>query len=70
MLGEGLQDVGAEAADGAFLDRHQHFVVPHKTLQQFDVERLGKAGICDRGRQAKGLELLGRRQTFPEPAAI
>ena len=51
MLGERLQHIGAEAADRAFLDGDQHFVLARKAQQQLGVERLGEARIGDRGRE-------------------
>ena len=39
-----------EAADGAFLDGDQHFVLARQAADQIGVERLGEARIGDRRR--------------------
>src|SRR5207244_2149316 len=70
LLGQFLQDVRTEAANSAFLDRDEHFVLARKARNQIDIEGLGKARICDRGRQAKCRKLLGRLEAIAEPPAI
>ena len=60
VLGERLQHIGAEAADRAFLDGEQHFVLAGEPQQHVDVERLGKARIGDRGREAIGRQARRR----------
>ena len=51
FMREVLQHVAAEAADRAFLDRDQHLVLAGEPEDQVGVERLGEAGIGDRGRE-------------------
>ena len=51
--------MAAEAADGAFLHRHQHLVIGCEPPDQVFVERLGKARVRHRRRQTEGGELLG-----------
>ncbi len=65
-----LLDLAAEAADRALLDRDHELVVDRQLADQLLVERLGEAGICDRGRQAAGGQLVGRAQAFLQPGAI
>ena len=69
LVGEELQHVGAEAADGAFLDGDQHLVVAGEPQDQLLVEGLGEAGIGDRGREAARFQLLGRLQGFRKARA-
>ena len=70
MLGQRLQHVGAEAADRAFLDGDQHLVLAREPQQQVGVERLGKARIGDRRRQAERGQFVGGLQAFAEPRAV
>ena len=70
VLGQRLQHIGAEAADRAFLDGDQHLVLARQPQQQIGVERLGKARIGDRGRQAERGQFVGRLQAFAEPRAV
>src|SRR3546814_11314623 len=48
--GEELHDLRGEAADGAFLHRHQHFVLARQPAHQLFVERLDEARIGQIGR--------------------
>ena len=59
----------AEAADRAFLDGDQQFVLGGEAQHQIAVERLGEARVGDRGRKAARGEFLGRLQRFGEPGA-
>ena len=62
LLGQRLQHIGAEAADRAFLDGDQHLVLARQPQHQVGVERLGKARVGDRGRQAERGQFVGRLQ--------
>ena len=70
MLGQRLQHMRAEAANGAFLDRHQHLVLARQPQQQIGVERFGKAGIGNGGGQAERGQFVGGFQAFAQPRAI
>ena len=59
----------AEAAHGAFLDRHHHIVAAHQFLDQRGVERLGEPHIRNRGRQPLGFEQVGCLLGFFKPCA-
>ncbi len=52
VLGKRLHHERSEAANRAFLDGDQHFMVLGQTQQQIDVERLGETCVRHRGRQA------------------
>src|SRR5437764_112455 len=67
--GELGEDVRAEAADRAFLDRDQHLVLAGQTIDEIGVERFGKTRIGDGGRQAIGVELLRRVDTLAKAGA-
>ena len=69
MSDEKLQHMGAEAADGAFLDGDQHLVIAGEPQDQLLVEGLGEAGIGDGGREAARFQLLGRLQGFRKAGA-
>ena len=43
------QDMGAQPADRAFFNRHDHFVAGHQAADQVGIERLGKAQVGHRG---------------------
>ena len=69
LLGERLQHMAAEAADRAFLDRHQHFVVARRAAcQQLAVERLGETRIGD-ARRNRRAPRVPRRPSAPRRAA-
>src|SRR6266550_9424851 len=59
----------AEAANGAFLDGQQDFVVLREAPHQIGIERLGEARIGDRRRQSIGGELLRCSQALREARA-
>ena len=64
VLGERLQHIGAEAANRAFLDGEEDFVLAGEPQQHVDVERLGEARVRDRRRKAIGRELVRRLKTL------
>ena len=49
MAGQQVQDKGAEAADGAFLDGDQRLVLAGQAQDQLLVQGLGEAGVGDGG---------------------
>ena len=50
--GQELQHMAAEAADRAFLDGDQRFVVARQPQDQVAVQRLGETGVGDGRRQS------------------
>ena len=66
---EELLDLRPEAADRAFLDGDQHLVLDREPADQVLVQRLGEAGIRDRGRQAARRQLVTRPQAFVQASA-
>ncbi len=66
---EEMQHMTAKAADGAFFDGDQHFVVAGELADQAVVQRLGEARIGNRGRKAGSLKIFGRKQAVREPRA-
>ena len=67
--GQEVQDEGAEAADGPLLHRDQGLVVAGQPQDQLLVQRLGEAGVGDRGRQAARGQQIGGAQHFLQPGA-
>ncbi len=61
--------MAGEAADGAFLDRHQHLMLARQAADHVLVERLGKARVGDRGREAGSLQIFRRQQTVCQTRA-
>ena len=60
VVGERLEDLRTEAADRAFLDCDQDFVVRGQTADQIAIDRLGEACIRHRGRNtARGKVFRG-----------
>ena len=55
---------------GAFLDGDQHLVLAGEPQDEIGVERLGEAGIGDRGRKPVAGQLVGRLEAFAEPRAV
>ncbi len=60
IFGEQLHHKGAEAADRAFLDRDQDFVVRREAEEEVLIEGFGEARVGDRRRDAIGGEILRR----------
>ncbi len=52
-FGEEPQHVAAEAADRAFLDRHQHLMVLRQAADEILIERLDEPRVRHRGREAE-----------------
>src|SRR5262249_31647494 len=50
-LGKSLQDMGAEAANGALFESDQHLMLAREPQQKINIEWLCKASVGDRGRQ-------------------
>ena len=61
--------MAGEAADRALLDGHQHLMRARQPADQILVERLGEAGVGNRGRKPGRAKLLGRRQAILQPRA-
>jgi hypothetical protein len=66
VLGERVQDEGAEAADRALLDGDQGFVLAGQAQDQVDVERLGEAGVATVAEMPRAAS--GRRPSATSPA--
>ena len=69
VLGEGMHDLRAEAADRAFLDGDEHVVFARQLEHQIGVDRLGETRVGHRRGQAVRLQRVGRLQAFAEPGA-
>ena len=69
MLGQRLQDAGAEASDGALLDGDEHFVLAREPQREIDIEWLGEARIGNRRHQTMRRQGLGRQQAFRQARA-
>ncbi len=57
----------AEAADRAFLDRHDQLMIGGEAQDQIAVERLGEARVGDGRRKPARRQFLGRLERFGEP---
>ena len=68
-FGQQLQHMRAEAADRAFLDQNQNLVLAGEPHDQVLVERLGKARVGNRSRQAGCVQFVRRQQAFAQTAA-
>ena len=69
LLGERLHHERAKAADRAFLDRDQDFVVRGEPANEIVIERLGETRVGDRRRDAVGREILGGFQSLGQACA-
>src|SRR3569833_1852085 len=67
VIGQRLNDVGAETTDRSFLDKNQHVVRARQLQREVNVKRLEEAGIGDRGRQAVRFKFIGSFETYAEP---
>src|SRR5690348_11796146 len=61
-----LENMGAESANGAFLDGHEQLVAARKPHDHIGVERFGETRIRDRGRNAVRRKNFSSLQTFGE----
>jgi hypothetical protein len=67
VIGQTLQHMGAEAADGPFLDGDEDFVFARQLQDHVEIERLHETSVGDGCGQTEGFEFVGSLEAFAEP---
>ena len=64
-----MHDMAAKAANRAFFQSQQNFMLARQSQNQFFIKRLHKTRIDDAGAEALRVQLIGRQLRLFQPCA-